>query len=127
MPDDDRAPHWTWLVAGACVVVLLGTRRGRFWLADRLIDGGDDATACLRPRAVDCSAARAKQGESLALRVHRGAAHLGSSGTSPDPGAGDQGPAPGTCSNRVGGLCGTIVRQKECEGGSLCQVLELRA
>lgn len=38
--DDDRNLNWTWLIAGALVVLLLATRRGRFWLADKLIDLG---------------------------------------------------------------------------------------
>jgi len=40
MPDDDRDLNWTWLVAGAAVVLVLASRRARFWLADKLIDLG---------------------------------------------------------------------------------------
>jgi len=32
MPDDDRDLNWTWLAAGAAVVLLLASRRARFWL-----------------------------------------------------------------------------------------------
>lgn len=42
MPDD-RDLHWTWLVAGAVAVLVtaaFSTKRGRFWIADRLIDLG---------------------------------------------------------------------------------------
>lgn len=38
--DSDRNLNWTWLIAGALVVAVLATRRGRFWLADKLIDLG---------------------------------------------------------------------------------------
>jgi len=40
VPDDDRDLNWTWLVAGAAVVLVLASRRARFWLADKLIDLG---------------------------------------------------------------------------------------
>jgi len=75
---------------------------------------------------VEWARAHGRRGRAWASSASR-CGSLGSSGTCRTRGW-ELGPAPGHCfPKRVGGLCGTIVRQKECEGGSLCQVLGLRA